>query len=250
MSLITIISRTSAIDDMPILADIIGASHDDNEIITTTNHGIIVEKDDEPSTANKQNKFDIISKGKNNWFGLSASEAMRHYRTLYSYGAILSCSYGVFLEDIFGIGEGIKWFEKPFLLSWLATDVDMSLGSLESESYQAGSHQMNYINQQSVNEMQVTFIETKNGDIAKSYEACKKLATPKDGTVNEPAKYAFALSVKLFGGRRDIKNPTLDKRYIVGVKDATISLQSTARGEIVKVQITFVKLAPYELVGV
>lgn len=180
-------------------------------------------------------------------FGLTAAEAMRVYRTLYSYGSLLACSYGVFLEDIFGIGRGIKWFEPPFLLSWLASDVELSLGSMETDSYKAGSYQMNYVTEQTASEMQVTFIETKNADIIKSYEACKKLATPKDGTVNEPAKYAFKLTIMLFNERRNLKNPVHKKSFIVGVKEASVSLQSSGRDEIVKVQVTFSKLAPYAL---
>lgn len=181
-------------------------------------------------------------------FGLTAAEAMRVYRTLYSYGSLLACSYGVFLEDVFNIGKGrIKWFEPPFLLSWLASDVELSLGSMETDSYKAGSYQMNYVTEQSSDTMSVTFIETKNADIIKSYEACKKLATPKDGTVNEPAKYAFKLTVMLFNERRNLKNPVHKKNFIVGVKEASVSLQSSGRDEIVKVQVTFSKLAPYAL---
>ena len=180
----------------------------------------------------------------------SALLTMREaYNNLYSYGAIKQCHYAVFANDIFGIqqraGVVIPWFAQAFPMSWLATEVDYSIGSAESESFQAGSHQFNYLTQQSSDTIDVTFIETNGGHIAKSAKLCKDIAMPSDGTVKEPYHYTFALFVMVFGGTRDLRNPTLKASYLAAVKEGSISLSSTGRSEIAKTQVTFQKIRPF-----
>lgn len=172
------------------------------------------------------------------------------YQRLYPLGVMLQCNYGIYLTDVFKIGGGkIPWFLDSFPLSYLATDAEISLGSLEAESFYAGSHQMNYITQQSNDTMDVTFIETRDMTIAKSYEMCKHLATPKDGSVNEPKKYTFALTAVIFDNKRTLRvaQANFAKRWLVSVKEANFSVSSAGRSEIIKVQITFQKIRPHEL---
>lgn len=176
-------------------------------------------------------------------------EMRKAYNTLYSYGAIKQCHYAVFAKDIFGIqqraGVVIPWFAQAFPMSWLATDVDYSIGSVDSESFYAGSHQCNYLTQQSSDTIDVTFIETNGGHIAKSAKLCKDIAMPNDGTVKEPYHYTFALFVMVFGGARDLRNPTLKASYLAAVKEGSINLSSGGLSEIAKTQVTFQKIRPY-----
>lgn len=195
----------------------------------------------------------IVSKNPvNSWFGLSAMGAKTAYQKAYGLGAILQCNYAVYLNDIFNIQSGagagtIAWFHGDFPLSWLATEVDVSLGSLESESFYAGSHQCNYITQQSSDTIEVTFIETHNAVISNSFTTCKKLAAPLDGTIKEPKRYTFELIIAVFGNQRDLNAPIFEQRHLVSVKEASFSLSSTGRTEIVKVQVTFQKIRPHGL---
>lgn len=182
---------------------------------------------------------------------LSLPELRKAYQNLYPLGTILQCNYAVYLTNIYKIGKGqqITWFLDNFPLSWLASDVDISVGSVESESFHAGSHQINYLTQQSSDTIDVTFIETKNMDIANSFEMCRKLAMPTDGTVNEPRKYCFALTAIIFDKKRSLRmnQSAFGKKWIVSVKEANISLSSGGRSEIIKTQVTFQKIRPFEL---
>lgn len=165
------------------------------------------------------------------------------YGKMRAHEALLQCMYVVKIEDIFGIGAGIPWFIDP-TLCYLVTEPDMSLGSAEGESFYAGAYQASYLTQKSSDEMDMTFIETINGDISNSYRACHKLAFPGDGTVNEPKKYAFKLSVGLINHKRPNDRPVITRSWLVGAKSAKPEISSTGRSEIVKVPVTFQKLRP------
>lgn len=184
----------------------------------------------------------------NAYFGLSARDAKAAYQKLYSHGAILSCNYAVQLIDVYKIGRGIPWFAGEFPMSWLATDVDVSLGGMESESFYAGSYQCNYMTQQTADTIDVTFIETRNAAISHSYDLCQSLIFPADGSVNEPKKYTFALAVGVFDTVRkaNLSTAVWDTAYLVAVKDGSFNLTSTGRSEIIKVQVTFQKIRPYK----
>lgn len=184
----------------------------------------------------------------NSYFGISARDAKAAYQKLYSHGAILSCNYAVQLIDIYKIGHGIPWFASEFPMSWLATDVDVSLGSMESESFYAGSYQCNYMTQQTADTIDVTFIETRNAAISHSYDLCQSLIFPADGSVNEPKKYTFALAIGVFDTVRkaNLSTAVWDAAYLVSVKDGSFNLTSTGRSEIIKAQVTFQKIRPYK----
>ncbi len=156
--------------------------------------------------------------------------------------ALLTAVYAVKITDIFHNGAGIAWFHDP-TFGYLATDIDVSLGNSESESYHAGAFQANYLTQMSSDELEVTFIETEKGEIEQSYTACRNLVFNSDGTLNEPKKYAFQISVYVLNPR-NTKEVAFSKSWIVGVKSANTQLNSTGRSEIIKHTITFQKLMP------
>lgn len=206
--------------------------------------------------AGQEVRQEVAKKLSTPWFGGDAKDAYARYRNLYDLGAILQCQYAVHVYDIFNIQDRadvvIPWFAGSFPMSWLATEVDLSLGSLETESYHAGAYQAAYVTGQTSSSIDVTFIETRNMDISKSYQACKNLATPKDGTVNEPKKYAFRLTLNVFGNNpRNYQGnevlPIFEIDHIVCVKEANISLSSSGRSEIIKINVVFEKLVPYDV---
>ncbi|MGO3664794.1 MULTISPECIES: hypothetical protein [unclassified Psychrobacter] len=175
------------------------------------------------------------------------SQYMQSLQLLYGklrvHEALLQCMYVVKIEDIFGNGPNIPWFRDK-TLCYLATEADMSLGSADSETFYAGSYQAGYLTQKTADDMDVTFIETINGDISNSYRACHKLAFNDDGTVNESKKYAFKLSVGLINHKKPNSEPVITRSWLVGAKSARPEISSTGRSEIVKVPVTFQKLRP------
>lgn len=170
-------------------------------------------------------------------------EMRKVYGELRAHEALLQCMYVVKIEDIFGIGKNIPWFRDKSLC-YLVTEADMSLGSAESETFYAGAYQASYLTQKSSDDMDMTFIETKYADISSSYRACHKLAFRDDGTMNEPKKYAFKLSIGLLSHHKPYREPVIERSWIVGVKSAKPEISSAGRSEIIKVPVTFQKLRP------
>lgn len=157
---------------------------------------------------------------------------------------LMQCMYQVEIENIFGIGGNAPWFKNKSL-KYLVTEADISFGGSESENYSAGSFTANYMTQQTSDDIDLTFIETVNGDIFRSYQACRGLVFNNDGTVNEPKKYAFRLRVMLLnhkGGAGQIA--PIAMTWLVAVKDGRTEVSSAGRSEVVKSTITFQKIMP------
>jgi hypothetical protein len=157
--------------------------------------------------------------------------------------ALLQSMYMVTIDDIFSIGAGIPWF-KDKSLSYLVTDADLSLGSAEAESFYAGALPANYLTKKTADDMDMTFIETINGDIFKSFRACYELAFNNDGTVNEPRKYAFKLTIGLINPKAPTKPPVVTRSWLVAAKSGRTEISAAGRSEIVKESITLQKLRP------
>lgn len=174
----------------------------------------------------------------------------KDYGRIYSYGALLQANFAVYITDPLGNLEraGATWHKDIFPLSLLAADVDLSLGSLNSEDFQVGAIPYSYMTEASGGTIDVTFIETKYGDIAKSYEAARNLIINKDGSVNEVNKYIFQLHISVYNeemAKRHVRSLPIYKTYTVSVKEGHTSLSSSGRSEIIKHQITFQKIRPY-----
>ncbi|WP_352309101.1 hypothetical protein [Psychrobacter sp. W2-37-MNA-CIBAN-0211] len=174
----------------------------------------------------------------------SPSQALKLlYGEVRAHKALLQCMYSVTIEDVFNIGAGIPWFNNKSL-GYLVTDSDLSLGSSESESFYAGALQSNYLTQKTADDMELTFIETANGDIFKSFRACYELAFNDDGTVNEPKNYAFKLSIGLIDHENPSKPPVVKRSWLVAAKSGRADISAAGRSEIVKHGITIQKLRP------
>lgn len=158
-------------------------------------------------------------------------------------GVLLQCMYIVTIDDIYGIGHGIPWFTDK-TLSFLVTEADLSLGSAEAESFYAGALPASLLTQKNADDMELTFIETSRGDVFKSFRACYNLAFNADGTVNEPRKYSFKLTVGLFNHEKPKDPPAVTRSWIVAAKSGRTEASASARSEIVKESITFQKVRP------
>lgn len=179
--------------------------------------------------------------------GVSFTSPLQSLKKIYgkvkAHEVLLQCMYIVKIEDIFNNGPNIPWFKDPSL-GYLVTDANISFGSSEAENYHAGALPAGYLTVKTDDDTDMTFIETGNGDIFKSYRACHELAFNKDGTVNEPRKYAFKLTVAMINHKHPDKPPPITRSWLVAVKSGSAEASSAGRSEIVKEQITFQKVRP------
>lgn len=165
------------------------------------------------------------------------------YGEVKAHDVLLQCMYMVRIEDIFGIGKNIPWF-KDQSLGYLVTESDFSFGGTEGETFNAGALPAGYLTMKTGDEMDMTFIETINGDIYNSFAACQNLAFNDDGTVNEPRKYTFKITIALINHRQPDKPPPVSKSWLVAVKSGSAEISSAGRSEIIKAPITFQKIRP------
>lgn len=201
----------------------------------------------------KKGVVNNIKKGAANKKPNSNSNSISHsdlaaYRSMYginkALGVLNQSMYQVTLTDVFGIGGNIPWFKNKNI-GYLVTEADISFGDAESELHHAGAFQFAHLTQQTDEDMDLTFIETEDGDIFKSFRACHWLAFNADGTINEPKKYAFRLSVAILNHKKGRqKLAPVARSWLVGVKSGRTEVSSVGRSEIVKHTITFQKLMP------
>jgi len=165
------------------------------------------------------------------------------YGTMRAMDVLSQCMYQVKIEDVFGIGGDIPWFKNKDI-GYLVTEADVSFGGAEAENSHAGSYEFSLLTKRTADDMDMTFIETINGDIFKSFRACRKRAFNEDGTVNEPRKYAFKLSIAIINPKKHTNIAPVGRAWIVGVKEGRTEVSSAGRSEIIKSTITFQKLMP------
>ena len=178
-----------------------------------------------------------------NGFSSPMQALKQMYGQVKAHDVLLQCMYMVKIEDVFGIGKNIPWFKDPSLC-YLVTEADLSFGGSEAENFNVGALPAGHLTMKTGDEMDMTFIETANGDIFKSYKACQDLAFNKDGTVNEPRKYTFKISVALIDHKNPTKPPPISKSWLVSVKSGSAEVSSAGRSEIIKEPITFQKIRP------
>ncbi|WP_296405019.1 hypothetical protein [Psychrobacter sp.] len=208
-------------------------------------------KNDEYSDISFDTAMNFVSKSAKNKAGKVidskiATSLLHEYARVYGqvkgHKALLKAVYKVKIDNIFGHKGAIPWF-KDTSLCYLATDTSISLGSAESDTYRVGSEQANYLSQKSSDDFDITFIETHKGDISKSFGMCFGLAFNPDGTVNEPMRYAFKITISILDPK-NTNSVAVARSYIVGVKAANIDVSASSRSEIVQIPVTFQKLRP------
>jgi len=174
--------------------------------------------------------------------GLNLEALKKIYGEVRAHDLLLQAVYFVKIENVFNHKVDAPWFTDESLC-YLATEAPLSFGSSESESFYAGSHQCGYLTQRTSSDISITFMETTGAHIAKSYVACRALAFNDDGTINEPRKYAFKLTIG-FLDPKDITKSPLRNSFIVAAQNITTEASSAGRSEVVKHSIDFLRLRP------
>lgn len=182
------------------------------------------------------------------WSGMSAEEAQRNYKELYALGTMSPVHFGIELSayDQDGLLANDPWvtmLSPDFKLPWLAREVDMKVIDAQSDSAQVGHFQMNFLNSNSANEIAITFIETRAGDILKSAKAIKEIIFRPDGTQGTPSDYMMWLKIYTFD-RMSRSNRVFEMEHLVALQSANVPLDASNKGTIAEIPLTFVKMFP------
>lgn len=186
------------------------------------------------------------------WGGMYASEALQQIKQLQDIGVghLRKSHYIVKFRPFWerGVAAQLAIQAKLPLLNnnligFLVTSTDISLLDAQTDSVQAGHYQHNYVTGNNSNEISMTLLETKNGDILKSAEIIKNIMFAPDGTQGVPADYMLYASIGLFDWCNRSK-VVFQKEWIVALQSAKTDVSAGNR-EVMDVQMVFTKVYPW-----
>lgn len=142
-------------------------------------------------------------------------------------------AYALFLDGARG--------ELPESFTLRASDVRWPVASADVDSVKAGSKQIVRITGTPSSEYEVTFVETGDSALIKTFDAIYNFMFPGTGLQRPPADYALKLSI----GLGTPKQITMQWHYLVALQ--TISLDASARdtNTLMEIPVTFTQLDPY-----
>lgn len=128
-------------------------------------------------------------------------------------------------------------------LAWRAMDCTLPLVNAEVDSIKVGHYQHPFLTGNQRPDINITFLETAEGDILNSAIQISELMFPSDGTLIEPSKYAFWLQVVLFP-RNARGSERVAMEYLCQLQTANAELSTRDIGAL-EVPLTFAQLPPY-----
>ena len=178
------------------------------------------------------------------WAGMSAGDFKSIYRGLHAVGTLLSANYIVELAPYQpdSLVASTSLFDEFNWLPWLATSCSLPLMEAQVENVQAGHFQQNYITGNAVGDIQLTFLETMEGDILNSAQQIKKIMFSEDGTQGLPYDYMMWLKISLFP-RHNRGIIPYSERILVALQTASLDLAATNPNPI-EVPLGFTRMYP------
>ena len=174
------------------------------------------------------------------WGGMTSTELYLRYRSLHRMGVLQQCHYMVAFRPfdekglLFKIRNRIPLvdFDKiGKMMGWLASEVDLSAMSAETDSVKAGGFTHNFLNGLGGGEFSMTLLETSRADVQ---DSAKKI---KD--------YLIQVDVAQFHPERGgASKPVLVSSMVAMLTEANTSLSASGR-EALQVQMTFTKAVPF-----
>ena len=181
------------------------------------------------------------------WAGLSAAGIKAQYQHLKELGTLSSAQYIVRLRAFDTGGNldsiGMDALDKiGWAVEWLAQSCSVSILDAQSDSVQVGHFQQNFFTGANENDVDITFLETKGGNILNFASAMKEQMFNPDGTQGLPNDYMMWLSVSLFN-RTNRDDLIWTKESIVALKVASVELAANSP-DLLSVPLTFMKMYP------
>jgi hypothetical protein len=187
------------------------------------------------------------------WGGLTAMELRSIYKSVHALGTLSKAHYIVDLEpfDPNGPLKNVALFHQlptqayydfAKVLPWLATETEFSVLDAQNDSVQIGHFQQNFITGNSGNTVNVTFLDTEDGNILASAQAIKNIMFRGDGTQGLPAEYLMWLTISLVR-RDDRDHVAVSNRRLVALQATSVDLAGQDRDPLV-VPLTFIKMYP------
>lgn len=181
----------------------------------------------------------------NYWAGMSADELATIAKKLYEHGSLLSAQYIVNLEPLHEDSKVAKTLSMQFLpdeFMFLAKSCNIPLIESQSEQINTAHFVLNHFNADasSGGEVQITFLETRMGQVSDLINDIKSVMFVGDGTQNPPYEYLLRLTISVFSSHSRQYRP-ISKSMVVALQSANIELAADNFNP-VEIPVTFSRM--------
>ena len=188
----------------------------------------------------EMNKLTFEADASKRWFGHSVEEFKQLYADLYELGQILSANFFVNFESYRDNDTQYLSIFADKLTGYLATETNLPLIQADFEQVRIGPFQASHLTGISEPNLQINFVETKDGRISNSILDWRDLMVNEDGTVNPPASYAVRITVGLFSKDTGLDDKPVQRSFLVAPTQASIdALSGNGVSEVAIIPITF-----------
>ena len=173
------------------------------------------------------------------WFGHGVAEFKQLYSDLYDLGQILSANFYVEFEPYDNNSTAHLPLFADNLSGFLVSESNLPILQAEFEPVKIATMQHNQITGITEPELQLNFIETKDGRIMNSIIDWRDLMVNSDGTLNPSASFAMCVTVGVFSKDHGLDYKPFSRRFLVAPSMASVdSLTGQGVSEVLQVPLT------------
>ncbi len=173
------------------------------------------------------------------WFGHGVAEFKQLYSDLYDLGQILSANFYVEFEPYDNNSTAHLPLFADNLSGFLVSESNLPILQAEFEPVKIATMQHNQITGITEPELQLNFIETKDGRIMNSIIDWRDLMINPDGTVNPSASFAMWVTIGVFSKDHGLDYKPFSRRFLVAPSMASVdSLTGQGVSEVLQVPLT------------
>lgn len=181
----------------------------------------------------------------NYWAGMSADELATIAKKLYEHGSLLSAQYIVNLEPLHEdskVAQLLSMQTLPTEFVFLAKSCNIPLIESQSEQINTAHFVLNHFNADasSGGEVQITFLETRMGQVSDLINDIKSVMFVEDGSQNPPYEYLLRLTISVFSSHSRQYRP-ISKSMVVALQSANIELAADNFNP-VEIPVTFSRM--------
>lgn len=173
------------------------------------------------------------------WFGYGVAEFKQLYSDLYDLGQILSANFYVEFEPYDNNSTAHLPLFADNLSGFLVSESNLPILQAEFEPVKIATMQHNQITGITEPELQLNFIETKDGRIMNSIIDWRDLMINPDGTVNPSASFAMWVTIGVFSKDHGLDYKPFSRRFLVAPSMASVdSLTGQGVSEVLQVPLS------------
>lgn len=186
-----------------------------------------------------------LGRGDKIFFGYTASDALSYFKAMYDLGTQNKAYYIVSLTPYENNATGKLPIIANNIAGVLATDIDIPVNGATFEQKKVGGMNISVFTDMQFPQFTVNFVETRKNDVLNSLRSYRELIVNKNGTVNEPAKYAMLLSFAFFDSSLGRDVIWYQDKFLVSMSMETLQGPSAKDPTPSELPVIFNVLDPY-----